>query len=314
MRKDMTKTSPRYQDKPRPAAVDRQYFAALRRLSPIELCCDIEAGDTTHVTQSIIDHYTTYDEAERLKHDIGPLELARTQELILRYLLPAPATVLDVGGAMGIYAFWLAGLGYAVHLVDIVPHHIEQARETAQQPGSPQLASMRVSDARSLDFDDDFADAVIMHGPLYHLPDRNDRVCTIAEAGRVLRPGGRLLAFAITRYAGLIYGLSKGHVFDPDYHTMIRNEVQTGQREKPPPWTSTFPNAYFHHPDELKTEMEDAGLNHQVTLGVLGPAWMVPDLDASWQDPEQREIILDIARFTEHEPVLGPRLMAVGRK
>jgi hypothetical protein len=41
---------------------------------------------------------------------------------------------------------------------------------------------------------------------------------------------------------------------------------------------------------------------------------MVPDLDASWQDEAQREIILEIARLTEAEPVLGPRLMAVARK
>ncbi|MFN2286472.1 MAG: hypothetical protein ACK2UQ_18800, partial [Anaerolineae bacterium] len=66
--------------------------------------------------------------------------------------------------------------------------------------------------------------------------------------------------------------------------------------------------------DELKAEVEDAGLHHETTLGILGPAWMVPDLDASWADPAQREVILDIARLTEHEPVLGPRLMAIAQK
>ena len=74
--------------------------------------------------QAIIAHYNQYDEAERLKNDIGPLELVRTQELLARYLPPAPAVVLDVGGATGIYSRWLAGLGYQVHLVDIVPRHI----------------------------------------------------------------------------------------------------------------------------------------------------------------------------------------------
>ena len=49
-------------------------------------------------------------------------------------------------------------------------------------------------------------------------------------------------------------------------------------------------------------------------MGILGPAWMVPDLDGSWKDTAQREVILDIARLTENEPVLGPRLMAVARK
>jgi hypothetical protein len=41
---------------------------------------------------------------------------------------------------------------------------------------------------------------------------------------------------------------------------------------------------------------------------------MVPNLDDSWQDEVRREVMLDIARLTENEPVLGPRLMAVARK
>jgi ubiquinone/menaquinone biosynthesis C-methylase UbiE len=264
--------------------------------------------------EQIIDHYNRYDEDERLRHDIGPLEQVRTQELMARYLPPPPAAVLDVGGASGVYSFWLASLGYRVHLVDIVPRHIEQARQCALQAGSPQLASMRIGDARQLDFVGNFADAIILHGPLYHLPAREDRLQAIAEARRILKPGGVLLAFAITRYAGLIYGLRRGYVFDPLYLRMIRTEVQTGHRENPPDWLGTFPNAFFHHPDELKAELDEAGLVHETTLGILGPSWMVPDLDASWENEAQREAILEIARLTEGEPVLGPRLMAVARK
>jgi len=264
--------------------------------------------------QAIIEHYNQYDESERLKNDIGPLELTRTKESILCYLSPPPAVILDVGGASGIYSFWLAGLGYSVHLVDLVPRHIEQAIRAAQSPGCPRLASARVGDARHLEFSADSADTVLMHGPLYHLPDRSERLGAIAEAKRVLKPGGRLLAFAITRYAGLVYGLLHGYVFDPDYHRMIKTELKTGHRENPPAWLFTFPQAFFHHPEELKTEIQEAGLIHEITLGILGPAWMVPDLAKSWNDPQQREVILDIARLTENEPVLGPRLMGVAHK
>jgi ubiquinone/menaquinone biosynthesis C-methylase UbiE len=268
----------------------------------------------TSLAQQIIDYYNKYDETGRLKSDIGPLEQKRTQELVQRYLPPPPVEVLDVGGAHGSYSFWLAGLGYRVHLIDIVPLHIERAQEAAMQPGSPQLASLRVGDARDLPFQENTADAILMHGPLYHLPEKKDRLQALCEAQRVLRPGGVLLAFAITRYAGLIYGLLNGHVFDPAYHRMIRDEIQTGRRVDPPEWAFTFPNAYFHHPNELKAELEETGLAHECTLGILGPAWMVPDLEASWADPDRQQVILDIARLTENEPVLGPRLMAVGRK
>ena len=71
-------------------------------------------------TAEIIAHYNRYAESQRLSQDIGPLELARTQELIARYLPPPPACVLDVGGGTGIYAYWLAELGYPTHLVDLV--------------------------------------------------------------------------------------------------------------------------------------------------------------------------------------------------
>ncbi len=47
---------------------------------------------------------------------------------------------------------------------------------------------------------------------------------------------------------------------------------------------------------------------------MLGPAWRVPDLDASRANGVQREVILEIARLTELEPVLGPRLMLLGRQ
>src|SRR5205809_798827 len=45
------------------------------------------------------EHYETeIVEADRLTVGAGRLELARTQEIIRRYLPPAPLTILDVGG------------------------------------------------------------------------------------------------------------------------------------------------------------------------------------------------------------------------
>ncbi len=60
-------------------------------------------------------------------------------------------------------------------------------------------------------------DAVLLHGPLYHLTDRADRIVALLEARRVLRPGGVLLAVAITSHASTIVGLVRGWVWDHDY-------------------------------------------------------------------------------------------------
>ena len=41
--------------------------------------------------------------------------------------LPSPRRTPDVGGGTGVHAFWLAGKGYKVHLLDVVLVHIETA-------------------------------------------------------------------------------------------------------------------------------------------------------------------------------------------
>lgn len=64
-------------------------------------------------------YYECGDEQDRLTARTGRLEWARTWELLGRFLPPAPATVLDVGGGPGAYAVPLAlagsGLTTGVH-------------------------------------------------------------------------------------------------------------------------------------------------------------------------------------------------------
>ncbi|MHC4215032.1 MAG: class I SAM-dependent methyltransferase [Planctomycetota bacterium] len=273
-------------------------------------------GNEKHpVNDEIVSFYTkSYDESKRLTDGFGQLEQTRTEELIVRFLPKPPAVILDVGGATGIYSFFVAGLGHEVHLVDIVPNHIEQAKALSGKGDKPALASARIGDARSLDFADASIDVVMMHGPLYHLPKKDDRKQALTEAWRVLRPGGALLAVAINRYAGAIYGITKGLIYDAEYMRMIRTEVETGRRTNPPDGVSTFPNAIFLLPEEVKHEIEAVRFTCEKVLGIVGPAWLVPEIDSAWNDPIKRNTMLDIARMLENEPILGPRILAIGRK
>lgn len=257
--------------------------------------------------------YHQYDESNRLADAFGHLELARTRELLTRYLPEAPATILDIGGARGPYALWLAETGHEVHLVDMVSTHLEEAGKIASDLGL-KLAGLTVGDARKLDHADASMDTVMLHGPLYHLVHRAERLEALREARRVLRPGGRLFAFAINRFAGLIYGVSEGLVFNEAYMEMVEHEVKDGRRANSPAWADTFGDAFFHLPGELKAELEASGFIQEALLGVVGPAWQVPDLEEAWKDPTKRATILTVARLTEQEPLLGPRLLAVARK
>ena len=66
-------------------------------------------------------HYAAEVELDRLSQGTGQLEFVRSQEILSRYLPTPPAVIFDVGGGPGRYAYWLAGQGYLVHLIDGVP-------------------------------------------------------------------------------------------------------------------------------------------------------------------------------------------------
>jgi ubiquinone/menaquinone biosynthesis C-methylase UbiE len=141
--------------------------------------------------EKILDHYASGYEASRLSIGGGQLERERTRELLLRFLPPAPATILDIGGGPGDHACWLARQRYEVHLMDIVPLHVDMATGASrQQPDAP-LASAQVGDARSLPWNNATADVVCLLGPLYHLTDRDHRMRALHEAHRVLKAGWR---------------------------------------------------------------------------------------------------------------------------
>ena len=91
---------------------------------------------------TIVNYYSSYDEKNRLlvRHS---LERLRTQEIITRYLGKSSRNILDIGGAAGVYSFWLANQGHSVDLIDITPKHIEQAKET-EIKGSIKLHSALV--------------------------------------------------------------------------------------------------------------------------------------------------------------------------
>ena len=163
----------------------------------------------------VLEHYASGYESQRLLHGSSQIELVRTQELVMRYVLRPPAVVFDVGGGPGMYACWLARQGYEVHLVDAHPLHVELARQASQaQPDAP-LAETEFGDARQLKRADTSVDVVLLFGPLYHLTQHVDRLMALLEAHRILRPGGLLFSAAISRFASVLDGLRQGFLDDP---------------------------------------------------------------------------------------------------
>ena len=233
----------------------------------------------------------------------GPfrLEFARTQELLARYLPEPPAVVLDVGGGPGVYAAWLAEQGYEVHLLDPIELHVRQARGA-----SARIASAELGDARALPYGDAAADAALLLGPLYHLQDPADRRRALEEARRVLRPGGVLLAAAISRFASTIDGLRRGLLLDPVFENGVERSLREGRHDNPERVPEHFTTAYLHLPSDLEDEVRTAGFDEVTVLAIEGVGEFVPDVDDWLDDPVRRGVLLRaIERVEAERSLLG---------
>jgi ubiquinone/menaquinone biosynthesis C-methylase UbiE len=274
-------------------------------------------SESSILPSEVMNYYEQVQEANRLSRIGSQVELIRTQELLNRFLPPAPATILDVGGGAGIHAFWLAQKGYSVHLIDAVPRHIEKALEISKQDPNYPLASMAVGDARKLDYSDNLADAVLLFGPLYHLTERSDRIKALGEAFRILRPTGVALLVGISRFASTVNCLIEGLITDPIFVPIVERDLKDGQHINPTNDPSYFTTTFWHHPDELRQESESVGFKTQAILAVEGPARLLKDFKDHWQQPAQREWLLKIIRQLESESSLlgfSTHIMLVARK
>jgi ubiquinone/menaquinone biosynthesis C-methylase UbiE len=248
------------------------------------------------------------DESTRLSTSAdGRLELLRTQELLRRYLPPPPARVLDVGGGPGVHARWLVDDGYQVKLIDPVARHVEQAAK---------VCTAELGDARRLTAADASYDVVQVLGPLYHLPDPQDRQAALSEARRVVKPGGLVAAAAINRYSALFEHVTYAQLHKERLQTSIseilRTAVHDGKRG--------FTLAYFHRAEELAEEMCDAGLTEVKVFGIEGPAWSilkaVEQQADSGPSAELFASVLAAARMAEPYPELlaaSSHLLAIGK-
>jgi SAM-dependent methyltransferase len=264
----------------------------------------------------ITDYYERAPEEARLKQGPFQLEEARTRELIQRFAPPPPGTVVDVGGAAGAYALWLAEAGYSVHLLDPVPRLVAEAQRRSAAAEQP-LVSCRVGDARAVDVPAGTADVVLLLGPLYHLTDPRDRARSLQEAARVLKPGGRLFAAAISRWASALDGLARDLLQDPRFALIVEQDLRDGQHRNPTDRLDYFTTAYFHHPEELGAEVQAAGFALDGVYGLEGPGWILPDVAERMADAHRRAALLRVAGMLETEPsVLGSsaHLLAVAQR
>jgi SAM-dependent methyltransferase len=100
--------------------------------------------------------------------------------------LPRGSRVADLGCGSGVFTELLRREGYASVGLDISPRLVALGR--SKYPGLELIEG----DAENLPFDSESLDGVLLSGLVHHFPDPRR---LIAEVGRVLKPGGRVVSF-----------------------------------------------------------------------------------------------------------------------
>lgn len=245
----------------------------------------------------------SFTEEDRHNDSFGTIQELRTKEVILQYLKEG-MSILDVGGANGVYSFYFADKGYDTSIVDITPRHIERVVEL-NNDRVKKLKGIHIGDAINMDLGRKY-DLVILHGPLYHIVKKEDRLIMLKNIKRHLNKGGIVLGFAINRYAGYFYGVRSGAILNEEYRNSVLNEIKSGFRGLGPGW-------YFHKAKELEDEFLEAGYNVESVKSLVGQTWMLPEIENLIKAKDGLKLLLNLSRSMEDEVNIGQDLVCISR-
>ncbi|AYN66833.1 class I SAM-dependent methyltransferase [Euzebyella marina] len=256
------------------------------------------------ISNKIESFYNEASEETRLEKGMGIFEFERIKDLITKYLESREQTIIDVGGGTGKYSEWLAELNHQLYLIEPVPKHLKLANKRAKKLENP--FTVISGESRKLDIKNGFADMVILHGPLYHLQKHEDRIQTIMEAKRVLKPGGIILGFAINYTASTLVGLLNGFIHDQSFFKMCKEELTKSIHNPPKNFPGLLAEAYYHRPDELKKEFSSADLKFLNLHAVEGMAWLDKDYFSSMLHGKNKKTLQELVAITENDEYLLP--------
>lgn len=256
------------------------------------------------ISRNIEVFYNNASEENRLDKGMGIFEFERIKSLIEKYIPSTSSKIIDIGGGTGKYSEWFAKKGHQVHLIEPVPKHIKLAQNRANKLKNK--FSVQLGESRKLEFKNNFADLIILHGPLYHLQKKEDRALTISEAKRVLKNDGIILAFAINYTASTLVGLLNGLIHKNSFFEMCKEELTSGIHNPPNDFPWLLAEAYYHKPEQLKDEFINHELTHINTYAVEGMAWLDKEYFASMLNNKKKKTLLELIKITENDSYLLP--------
>lgn len=170
-------------------------------------------------------YYNKFNEDQRLTTRHGQVEFTTSMKYIHDFIPDGThIRILDVGAGTGRYSVALAQEGHSVTAVELVPRNLAVLES--------KHANVNCWPGNALDLhflQDATFDMTLLFGPLYHLHTEAERLQAFAEARRVTKKGGIILAaYVMNEYSVITYCFKQNHIREcmenhtltEDFHTI----------------------------------------------------------------------------------------------
>ena len=158
--------------------------------------------------KELINYYNKFNEDKRLNTKHGMIEFKTSIKYILDYLSKDNSKILDVGAGTGKYSLYLDSLGYDVVSVELVKHNLKVLESKESNVKFYQGNAIDLSK-----FKDNTFDMVLLFGPMYHLISMNEKVQSLKEAKRVVKPNGIIMiSYCMNEYAIITHGFIDNNI------------------------------------------------------------------------------------------------------
>ena len=248
-------------------------------------------------------YYKKFDEKNRLKNDSsGRLEFLMTMGILENYLPEIPAhddiSILDLGGAAGVYSFPLAKKGYKVTLADLSEELIALAEKQKKEETADNLVSCDVVNATDLSiYNENQFDVVLLFGPLYHLLENEERQKCISEIKRVLKPGGKVFASFIPYLSGSIALLTRFYWLPEQVNINTLCEVfKSGKFNNLS--DAGFQEGYYPTTEEIEALFSENGFEKILLRSIRGFGYEKEDMLFKFENTENFGKILNLIDAT----------------
>ncbi len=208
-----------------------------------------------NVKEEVKNYYNTHHEMEweRLNTPYSIIEFYTTLHLIEKYL-PKAGKICDIGAGPGRYAIELLRRGYEVTLFELSEEELKFAQRQIEAQNL-QGATYICDDARHLaKLTSESYDAILLMGPMYHVPDDMERMQILKDVYRILKKGGTAIIAYINNWGVLKAGVTE---FSESYREM-EGMYNLLEPKKFVPGES-FTHVYFTTPPVALEEVENAG-------------------------------------------------------